>query len=174
MNRLPAILAFIFLLITRADGDEVPGPEARHLSVFGSFGFLELASAGILYQFSDQYAFGAIVTRSALGGRSYFGPNNTAGIGIRGSYYFDRTGSTNFLWSNVISVDCQYLFVIREGKTVTFHNPGGLGVEAIVGRDGFIGPGIGILWGAGLSATFHSEYPPLFFPAFRLGVHFDI
>jgi hypothetical protein len=129
---------------------------------------------GVNLQCTDQYALGIIGTRSALGGSSYFGPNNTAGLGIRGSYYFDRTGFATVLSSNVITVDCQYLFVIREGKTATFHNPGGLGVEAIVGRDGFIGPGIGILWGVGISATFHSEYPPLFFPAFRLGVHFDL
>ena len=148
--------------------------DRRSISLFASMGALEIVSLGVNIQFSDRYSMGLVASRIALGGHSEMFWNNAPGVGIRGSYYFSRSGEDSFLWANVMTADVQYLFLQRDAYKLGLRDPGGIGFEAVVGRDGIIGSGIGILWGVGVGASFHSEEPPLVFPAFRLGLHIDI
>ena len=140
----------------------------RHVSAFGSFGLLEVVGVGLSVQLADQYSLGLITTGVALGRGG-----SAIGVGFRGSYYFSRNGEDAFLWANVIMVDCQYLFPSRE-TIVSIRDPGGIGIEGLVGMDHVVNPGLGILWAFGVAMNFHSETPPLLLPAFRLGLHIDV
>jgi hypothetical protein len=148
--------------------------DTRRVSLFMSIGALEIANLGVNIQLSEQYSVGMVASKFILGGPGYLARNATTGVGLRGSYYFARNGEEKFLWANVIAVDLQYLFLYKQDEKLSLRNPGGIGFEGIVGRDGIIGPGVGVLWGVGVAASFHSEEPPLVFPAFRVGLHVDI
>jgi hypothetical protein len=71
-------------------------------------------------------------------------------------------------------VDVLYITPKYWGERYLVANPGGLGVEALVGRDAPLGWGVGILWGIGASGYFISGGRPDFTPSFRLGLHLDI
>ncbi len=150
-----------------------PGSRTRHVSVFMTMGALEFLSAGFLVQLSDQYAMGLVTSAFILNGPGYFGPDAALSLGVRWAYYFSRDGKDKFLWANAVIVDCHYLLPQRD-RTVTWRNPGGVGLEAVVGRDGVVGPGLGIIWGVGIAASLHHDVAPLLFPAIRLGLHLDI
>lgn len=150
-----------------------PATRPRYVSVALTMGSLEIMSAAVLVQLSEKYSLGLVASAVALyGGRGPFF-NATWGAGVRWSYYFSRDGKGKFLWANVIAVDCQYLLPERD-RHIMWRNPGGVGLEAVVGRDGYVGPGLGITWGAGVSMSLHHDVPPLFFPALRLGLHVDV
>jgi hypothetical protein len=137
-------------------------------------GALEFLSVGFLVQTSDQYSLGLVSSAFILNGRGFMFPNSALGVGVRWSYYFSPDGKDKFLWANAIVVDVQYLLPNRNSRLITMRNPGGVGFEAVVGRDGVPGAGLGIIWGVGLAGSFHSEVPPLLTPAIRLGLHLDI
>lgn len=158
----------------RAEEQIPPRPNTRTVSVFGSIGALEFISLGVNIQASDRWSFGLVGSAFMVGGKGFIFPAAARGIGIRGSYHFSPDGKNNFLWANIISADVQYL--LRERREVKFglRNPGGIGIEAVVGRDCAVGRGIGILWAAGLAISIHSEFPPLVTPAVRVGFHVDM
>jgi hypothetical protein len=114
-----------------------------------------------------------VTSQFVLRGRWFIFPHTAPGFGVRGAYYFSRDGRNTFLWANAITADLQYLLPTRNGRLISMDNPGGIGLEAVVGRDGLVGQGIGVLWGAGVAASFYSERPPLLSIAFRLGIHLD-
>ncbi len=150
-----------------------PATRTRYVSVFATMGALELMSAGFLVQVSEKQALGLVASDFILSGPAFILPPGAWGIGPRWAYYFSRDGKNKFLWANAITVDCQYLLPVRERK-ISWGNVGGVGLEAVVGRDGIVGPGLGIIWGAGISMSFHKDTPPLITPAIRLGFHLDV
>jgi len=175
MQRAFLVALVSFLLWSPANSqspDDQPEP-SRDISVFMSAGVLEFVSAGFLIRLSDQYSLGLVTSQVVLRGRWFIFPHAAPGFGVRGAYYFSRDGRNKFLWANAITADLQYLLPTRNGRLISMHNPGGIGLEAVVGRDGLVGEGIGILWGAGVAASFYSENPPLLSIAFRLGIHLD-
>jgi hypothetical protein len=143
------------------------------MSIFMSVGALELVGDGFLIQLSDESSLGLASSWFVVNSGG-FNATATLGVGARYSYYFSRDGKNKFLWANAIVVDAQYLLPTANGQTLSIENPGGIGIEAVVGRDGIVNPGVGIIWGFGLAASFHSEGPPLVFPAIRLGLHVDV
>lgn len=182
MTRRMSIVSFVAglalvpgILPLQVSANEDPNALAptRHISLFGSFGFLEFYSVGVSVQIAEGWSVGVVGAGFILGGGGIL-PAFARGYGIRGSYQFSRDGQDNFLWANVLSADVLYLFRERREEKFGLRNPGGIGIELIVGRDCAVGPGIGILWGAGIAAGVHSEVPPLLFPAFRLGLHIDV
>jgi len=151
-----------------------PGQDLRSVFIFANVGSLEIMNLGIGLQLSEQYSLALASSAFALGGKVYILPETALGIGVRGSYYFSPDGRTKFLWANVISCDLMYLLPHQADQKISFHSPGGVGIEAIIGRDGIVGSGIGISWGVGMAMSIHSEKPPLFFPAIKLGLHIDV
>jgi hypothetical protein len=169
-----ALLAVFAAWSTAVAQSHDNGPEPlRDVSVAVDVGCMQLLGAAISLQFSDRWALGLVGSWFVLGGSGGFLPEGAVGVGVRGSYYFSRDGRDTFLWSNVIAADVQYLLPKRDGPGLSASNPGGIGVEVIVGRDGIIGPGIGITWGVGVAASFHGEAPPLILPAGKIGFHID-
>ena len=176
MNRIIGIL-LLSLAVWSATMSQTPNDQpksSRDVSVFMSVGYLELIGAGFLVQMSDQYSLGLLASGFAVSERGFIFPHAALGLGFRGSYYFSRDGKSKFLWANAITADVQYLLPRREGGLLSMNNPGGVGIEAVIGRDALVGPGIGILWGVGIAGAFYSEAPPLVMPAFRFGFHIDI
>ena len=173
--RRNCVLVFAIVVVLTPASSQLPvtdQPPIRDISFFTSLGVLQLASVGFLVQLSDQSSLGIVTSAVILKGHGL--PNGTLGLGARWSHYFSRDGKNKFLWANAIVMDAQYLFPTRNAPTLSMKSPGGVGIEAVVGRDGIVGPGLGILWGFGLAATFHSQERPLITPALRLGLHVDI
>jgi hypothetical protein len=147
---------------------------SRSVSAFASVGYMEFVSGGILIQVADQYSLGLVASGFVVSERGFIFPDAALGVGVRGAYYFSRDGKNKFLWANAVLADVQYLVPRRKGGMVSTANPGGVGIEVMVGRDGIVGSGIGILWGVGIAGSFYSETPPLIMPAIRLGFHLDV
>jgi hypothetical protein len=149
-------------------------PALRSVSTFASVGYMELGSVGILVQVADQFSLGLVASSFAVNAPGFILPDAARGFGLRGAYYFSQDGKNKFLWANAIIADVQYLLPRRNGGKLSTINPGGVGIEVMVGRDGIVGSGIGILWGFGIAGSFYSETPPLIMPAIRLGFHVDV
>jgi hypothetical protein len=129
---------------------------------------MEFVSWGIQYQLTDQHSLGLVASGFVVSERGYIAPDVVLSVGVRGAYYFSRDGKKMFLWANAITADAQYLMPRRKS------DPGGIGIEVLVGRDDIVSSGIGFLWGIGIAGSFYSETPTLIMPAVRLGLHFDL
>lgn len=171
---LTIVLLFALLPGVAAQTREAVPPGMRTVSLFASVGMPDVASGGMCYQVDERYAVGIAVSGFVLkGGRGVF-LRSATGVGLRAAYYLTPDGRDGFLWGNAIITDVHYLFPAGKGEAPSWDNPGGLGLELMFGRDAILGSGLGVLWGVGLAACFHSEAPPLLFPALRLGLHVDI
>ncbi len=177
MNK--GIFAVLAILALRSPSIGQPladqGDRSRFVSVFASVGYLEFMTLGLSAQISDRFSLGLVSSAFVLSERrGFLVPDNATGFGLRATYYLTRDGENFLLWANAIVVDVQYLTDRRTGLQVDVKNPRGIGIETVFGRDGIVGPGIGILWGVGIAGSFYTGTPPLIMPAVRFGVHVDI
>lgn len=141
--------------------------------VLPPFSFLESMALGIQYQLDDRFALGLKASVAYLHGRGHeeFFPPGGVGGGIKVSYYFQKTGQPRFLNVNVINFEASYLSpVIEKTPGRRYH---GSEIELTLGHDGLEGRGFGFLWALGAAASFATSLPPLFFPALKLGIHYD-
>ena len=147
----------------------------RTVSLFGSSGALELFCIGITFQSSESYSVGLIAGGFIIGGKAFILPNGARGLGFRNSYYFNPTGEGKFLLANALSSDIMYLFpFVHPDDNISTKNPGGVGVDIMIGHDGIEGKGIRINWGAGVAGSFHHDVPALITPALKLGMQINL
>jgi hypothetical protein len=178
MNRI-TLIVLASLAVWRPAISQTPKDRlipSRDVSIVMSMGYLEFMTLGFLIQMSDQYALGIVASSFVVSERpGFIVPDNAPGVGIRGTYYLSRDGKNTFGGANAISVDAQYLLPPRRDvANWRPNNLGGAGFEIIIGRDGIVDSGIGILWGVGIAGAFYTGDPPLIMPAIRLGLHIDI
>ena len=169
-----SILLVLFCSSTAAQTSPQTADRIRSVSLQYGMAAPELIDAGFLIQLSDQYSIGlmaAVYLPKLLNMGESSLPYGVLSTGLRGTYYFSPEGKNNFLWANAIIVDAQYLLPTDLfGKNY----PGGLGLQALVGRDGIVLWGLGINWGVGLAAGLHSNGLVRVTPAVNVGLHFDI
>jgi hypothetical protein len=177
MKQFLKIMILIAVSLARVHASDKPLEERpmRTVSVFGSFGALEALCIGITFQSSESYSVGLIAGAFIIGGRAFMFPNSAGGFGVRNSYYFNTTGKGKFLFANVLSSDIMYLFPFEHpGDKISNNNPGGIGVDIMIGHDGIEGKGIRVNWGAGVAGSFHHDVPALITPALKLGMQINL
>jgi hypothetical protein len=162
-------MAFLGLFALARGQDSL---QTRSVAVYlVPIGFLEGGALGFQYQIDNQFAVGLKLCSAFLGGRSYIFPPAGIGGGVKLSYYFDKTGHRRFLKANAINFEASYLYPkISKSPGRAYHASE---VELTIGHDGIEGTGLGFLWAVGLSFSTSTSLPPLFFPALKLGVHYD-
>lgn len=169
------LLLFIVIIhisgkIIAFERQAIENDSLRSSSIYFGLGALELINLGVNFQQNEKHSIGLVSNLFVLGGKE--APIVTIGIGIKGVYFFSPNGKENFLWSNMISIDLLYLLKTNR-KESNKNKAGGLGIEALIGRDCIIGKGIGLNWGIGIGMGFHGEEGTVVFPAFKLGLHYN-
>ncbi len=176
LSRLIILPTILLTLLSsargQASGASTPrSSDTRTFSVYTAIGFLEIGAIGAQYQIDDNFGIGVKADGYFLGGPAYILPNGARGGGIKFSYFFDRTGSRNFYGTNAINLEVSYLSpdISKEpGRSYAAS-----GIELTVGHDSIKDKGLGILWATGGSFSCSTGLPPLFFPAFKVGLHMD-
>gem|GEM_PF-5084129 len=177
MKQLLSILILIAVPLSRLHAGDALVEESpvRSISLFGSAGALEALCLGISLQTNESQSIGLIAGGFIIGGRAFIFPNSAGGLGIRNSYYFSPNGKDKFLLANALSSDIMYLFpFIHRGDNISTKNPGGVGVDIMIGHDGIEGKGIRVTWGAGVAGSFHHDVPSLVTPALKLGLQINL
>lgn len=148
-------------------------PDTRTYSIYFGIGFLEAVALGVQYQINDHFAVGAKFSAYYLSGRGYIVPPSGGGGGIKLSYYFDRVGGNKVLLrANVVNFEASYLVPhINKSSDRSYY---GAGIEITVGHDAIKDKGLGFLWAVGGSFSAATSLVPSFFPALKLGLHFDL
>jgi hypothetical protein len=96
--------------VGRGQGHErssVQSLNTRTVSVYTGLGFLELLALGVQYQINDEFALGVKADVALVAGHDL--PQGGSGGGLKGSYFFSRTGEGSFLSMNVVNVETSYL-----------------------------------------------------------------
>ena len=177
MKQFLKIIILVAASLGRLHASDKPLEETpmRTVSLFGSSGALEALCIGFAFQSSESHSIGLIAGAFIIGGRAFMFPNGAKGLGIRNSFYFSPNGKDKFLLANALSSDIMYLFPFEHpGDNISTKNPGGVGVDMMIGHDGIEGKGIRVNWGAGIAGSFHHDVPALITPALKLGMQINL
>jgi hypothetical protein len=170
MARYSVLLVVLFAVasVGRAQSEEqssVQKPDTRSFSIYTGLGYPEIIALSVQYQINDKFALGvkAVIADFGKGGRDEIPMGS--GVGIKGSYFFSRTGERTFLSTNVVNIESSYLFgFFEEGRSAEF----------TIGHDSIEGRGIGVLWSIGMALGAPAGRPLVIFLAAKIGLHVDL
>jgi hypothetical protein len=170
MTRYSILLAVLLVVVSAGRGQSekqssVQRLETRTVSIYTGLGYPEIIALGVQYQINDDFALGmkADIVGFGKGGRDEIPVGS--GVGIKGSYFFSRTGEGTFLSTNVVNIEGSYLFgFFEEGRSAEF----------TIGHDSIEGRGIGVLWSIGIALGAPAGHPLVIFLAAKIGFHVDL